>query len=373
MSVAPNGRFWPNPAIDIFLSRPTASDPNRPFGYSVFRCSKGSPVFRLLLLVLLLFSVCEQYAAADQDNVGEDRVAKNGVLTTLDIGSGSFRYFPTGDRPPIEVFYHRPRSMTADSKTLLVIPGAGRNADSYRDAWVAESEAYSVLILSPRYPEEEYDFGGYHMVGTMRNIDLRAAVSYREQSNIVDLDETNLVYQAEPRTENWILSDFDLIVARGKQLAELRNGSYDAFGHSAGGQILHRFALLLPDSDVDRIVAANSGFYTLPSTVAPMPFGLAGMGVGEQTLTSSFAKSLTILVGELDNEHETGGTLLRSSSADLQGLHRKSRGEYFHEFARLRAKEIGTLFNWDLVVVDGVGHDHAGMGDAAAKILYGSE
>ncbi len=263
--------------------------------------------------------------------------------------------------------------MTADSRVLLVIPGAGRNADDYRDAWVEESEAYSVLILSPRYPEDEYDFGGYHMVGTMRNIDLRSAVSYREQSNIVDLDETKLVYEAESRRDLWILSDFDRIVERGRQLAHLRNGAYDAFGHSAGGQILHRLALLLPDSDVDRIVAANSGLYTLPSFVDPMPFGLAGMGVGEQTLALGFAKNLIVLVGELDNEHESGGTLLRSSSADLQGLHRKARGENFYEVASARAQETGMVFNWNLVIVDGVGHDHVGMGDAAARILYGSE
>ena len=150
-------------------------------------------MFRLLSLVLLLLSICAPYAAADRDDVGQHRGANSSVVTTLDTGSGSFQYFPTGDRPPIEVFYHRPRSMTADSRVLLVIPGAGRNADSYRDACVEESETYSVLILSPRYPEDEYDFGGYHMVGTMRIIDMRSAISYREQSNIVDWGERTIM------------------------------------------------------------------------------------------------------------------------------------------------------------------------------------
>jgi pimeloyl-ACP methyl ester carboxylesterase len=307
---------------------------------------------------------------AGQEDAGETQRAGSDAATTLETGSGSFFYYPAGERSPIEVFYHRPRSLTASSRVLLVIPGAGRNADSYRDAWVEASEAYSVLILSPRYPEADYDFGAYHMVGTMRNIDLRSAASYREQSNIVDLDETKLVYEAESRQERWILGDFDKIVARGRQLAKLENGSYDAFGHSAGGQILHRFALLLPNSNVDRILAANSGFYTLPTALAAMPFGLAGMGVGEQTLARSFSKKLTVLVGELDNAEETGGTLLRSASADRQGLHRRARGEYFHQAAEDRAREIGAAFNWELLIVDGVGHDHVGMADAAARILY---
>ena len=322
-------------------------------------------MLKMLPVVFLMLSACMTHAAADQSEAG--------AVTPLDIGSGSFLYFPMGDRPPIEVFYYRPRSMTSDSSMLLVIPGAGRNADSYRDAWVEASEAHSVLILSPKYPVEEYDFGGYHMVGAMRDIDLTSAVSYREDSNIVDLDEERLVYQAESRKEQWILEDFDRIVARGRQLARLNSDSYDAFGHSAGGQILHRFALLLPDSGADRIVAANSGFYTLPDSLAPMPFGLAGMGIGDQSLALGFAKNLVVLIGELDNEHETRGTLLRSASADLQGLHRKARGEYFHTVARARAKQMGTAFNWDLIIVEGVGHDYIRMSGAAAHLLYGSD
>ena len=289
---------------------------------------------------------------------------------TLAVGSGSFQFDPPGDRPPIEVFYHRPQSMTVDSRVLLVIPGAGRNADSYRDAWVPESEKYSVLILSPLYPEADYDFGGYHMVGTMQNLDISAAARFREGSNVVELDETKVAFRAETRRENWILGDFDRIVDHAKQRTGLRTEAYDAFGHSAGGQILHRLALLLPDSRIDRIVAANSGFYTLPDFRTPLPFGMAGMGIGEQGLSHSFAENLTVFVGELDNENETGGTLLRSATADQQGVHRLARARFFFDFASARAKEINSTFNWQLIVVDGVGHNHRAMGDAAAKVLY---
>ncbi len=232
------------------------------------------------------------------------------------------------------------------------------------------SEEYSVLVLAPMYLESAYDFGGYHMVGTMRNLNIVEAATYRENSNIVDLDEAKLVFLAETRKERWIIGDFDRIVALGKQLAGLRTDGYDAFGHSAGGQILHRFALLMPDSRVDRIIAANSGFYTLPDFRRPMPFGLAGLGIGEQALSAAFSKKLNVFVGELDNENETGGTLLRSASADGQGIHRLARARFFFDFARARAREIDSAFNWELIVVDGVGHNHRRMGDAAARILY---
>jgi hypothetical protein len=94
------------------------------------------------------------------------------------------------------------------------------------------------------------------------------------------------------------------------------------------------------------------------------------MGVSETTLSHAFAKRLTIMVGELDNENETGGTLLRSDSADRQGLHRLARGRYFFEEGRKEARRISTPFHWDLVVVDDVGHDYRAMGEAASELLY---
>ena len=41
-----------------------------------------------------------------------------------------------------------------------------------------------------------------------------------------------------------------------------REAQYDIFGHSAGGQIVHRMAIFHPDSKARRMVAANSAFYT---------------------------------------------------------------------------------------------------------------
>ena len=43
------------------------------------------------------------------------------------------------------------------------------------------------------------------------------------------------------------------------------------FGHSAGAQILHRMVLFAPGSRADRIVAANSGFYTLADPDQALP------------------------------------------------------------------------------------------------------
>jgi pimeloyl-ACP methyl ester carboxylesterase len=143
---------------------------------------------------------------------------------------------------------------------------------------------------------------------------------------------------------------------------------YDIFGHSAGGQILHRFALLFPDSKANRILASNAGSYTLPDFKTNFPYGLKDLRIETSQLKESFQKNLVVFLGEEDNENETGGLILRSPTLDKQGTHRFSRGNYFYN--KSKAKKINTVFNWKLYVVSGVGHNQKEMAKAAALYLY---
>jgi len=170
--------------------------------------------------------------------------------------------------------------------------------------------------------------------------------------------------------EEWIFSDFDRIF---NLIVESTNSSqtkYDIFGHSAGGQILHRLALFTNEMKADRIIAANSGFYTLPDMETEMPFGIKNIFSKYDKLINSFDNKLILLIGELDNANEKGGTLLKSKTADKQGIHRIERAKYFYEFSRKKAGELKTGFKWQFEIVPNVGHNHELMGKAAAKILY---
>jgi len=290
----------------------------------------------------------------------------------LSTGSGVFDIVggPGREEKSIQVFYHKPESFSKDSKILLVIPGAGRNGDSYRDAWVEESEKYSVLILSPMYTEEDYAFEDYHLCGLIRDVNLREVVEYVENSNRVKLDEVQLQFQVNTEPQDWIFGDFDRIFDRVVAATQSTQTEYDVFGHSAGGQILHRFAIFYPRSKARHILAGNSGFYTLPTAKTKPPFGTQGIDIANSQLELAFGKKLVLFLGELDNEKEQGGTLLRSTSADQQGLHRLARGIHFYETSKNLAQEMGASYEWKIEVVPQVGHDHRKMGDAAAKYLY---
>lgn len=292
--------------------------------------------------------------------------------TSIDVGSGSFliKGGPGREHKKIEVFYHMPKNFSSESKVLLVIPGAGRNGDSYRDAWIEEAEKYSVLILSPKYKKEDYGFDAYHFGGLIQNLMMEKSLGYVAGTNHFSLNEDHIQFDLVQDENQWIFKDFDRIFDQVVQKVGSNQSQYDIFGHSAGGQILHRMALFYPKSKANRIIAANSGFYTLPDLETPLLFGTQDMNILKEDFRSIFNQKLVLYLGELDNASETGGTLLRSISADKQGLHRLARGNYFYKYSKQLAKQLGFPFNWELIIIPEVGHDHRGMGNAAGKYLY---
>lgn len=290
----------------------------------------------------------------------------------IDTGSGVFLIDggPQKTRETINIYYHKPENYTEDSNILIVIPGAGRNADSYRDAWIAVAEEHSVLVIVPKYIEEAYPFEAYHLCGLIKNTNLRTTVEYVQNTNIAKLDETAFTFEVNTNSTEWIFNDFDRIFDVVKKETASTQSTYDLFGHSAGGQILHRLAIFQPESKVNRIIAANSGFYTLPSFEKSLPFGIKDTPIKQTDLKKAFEKKLVLLLGELDNEQETGGTLLHSISANEQGGHRLERGKYFYNFSKDKAKNLGAKYNWKVKIVPNIGHNHRGMGKVAAEILY---
>ena len=302
--------------------------------------------------------------------IDESKLTINEV--TIKTGSGVFLMEggQSNKEKNIKVYFHQPRNYSKHSKILIVLPGAGRNGDSYRDAWIEASEKYSVLVLSPMYSETAYPFEAYHLGGLIKESNIRETVEFLEGTNIAKLNETAFKFELNSNKTAWIFNDFDRLFNLVSDHIETTQTQYDIFGHSAGGQILHRFAIFHPTTKANRIIAANAGFYTLPDLDKALPFGVKNTSITTTDLQLSFANKLTLLLGELDNEAEQGGTLLRSVSADKQGMHRLARGQFFHNFSKNIAKEIGANYNWKIKIVPNVGHDHENMGKAAAKLLY---
>ncbi len=266
-----------------------------------------------------------------------------------------------------------PQNFTSASDIWLVIPGTGRSAEQYRDAWVEASEKYSLLIVAPLYPERHFPFEAYHLGGIIQDSNLEAVVTYEEGTPNVWLDEAAWKYTLNLDAKSWLFADFDQLFEKVVAAVGSNQSSYSVFGHSAGGHIAHRLALLGGNTKAKRILAANASFYTLPVDDVDFPFGLGNLPVDTTALKLALQKNFTLLLGELDNTKETHGNFLRSPTADLQGLHRFARGRFFYRNAQNVAVLLGVRLNWSLYRVPGVGHDERLMSKAAAEYVYGQE
>ncbi|NND82094.1 MAG: hypothetical protein HKN50_06680 [Gammaproteobacteria bacterium] len=268
----------------------------------------------------------------------------------------------------ITVFYHQPENFNSETPILIVVPGTGRNAWDYRDTWVQHAERNGVLVLAPHYSKEQYDFAAYHMGGVIENFEMNNTQG--DSDNRFYIADEDVRFDINQDRSKWLFADFDRLFELVVTATGSNQQSYDLFGHSAGAQIAHRFALFQPDSKAGRIVAANSGFYTLPNLQKTPLFGLAKTGLGADELARSFEKELILLLGESDNADSSGGTMLHSPKADQQGLGRYERGHYFYSVAQMTASTLAMDFNWQLISVPDTDHDFSAMSEAATRYLY---
>jgi hypothetical protein len=285
-------------------------------------------------------------------------------LTSGGIGHESTR---------VGVHTYLPETHTPRSPILLVIPGDGRNGAEYRDAWIEAADETGVLVAALSYAEADYDFAAYQMGGIIKDLAVEnmPVGPDGETPAIVRLREEDISFNPNPRPETWLFRDFDRIFGLLASATGSERASYDLFGHSAGGQILHRAVLVNPRSRADRVIAANAGQYTQPDLDLPLPFGMKDTGMTETSLAGSFACELTLLLGEEDDNADAGGTLLRTPQLDEFGIYRLERGRIFFAAAERRARALGADFNWALETVANVGHDFPAMSRVAARKLYG--
>ncbi len=281
----------------------------------------------------------------------------NLVVNEVEFQTGSGKFLLEGGfnkDQTILVHYHLPQSFTKDSKVILVLPGAGRNGKDYRDAWVDSSEKNSVLVISLEYSEENYPgFWSYNLAGMIHDIAFE-----------------NETFRINQNTEQWIFGDFDRIFDIVRTKLQLTSDNYDMFGHSAGGQVLHRFAIFHPNNKASRILASNSGWYTIPTVEEIFPTGLRNIRESVQRL--DFSGELVIFLGEKDDENETRGDLRKSPEVNKQGLHRLERGIYFYKESKETATASNLEFNWEIEVIPNIGHDYKQMSKQASIYLYGN-
>ena len=142
------------------------------------------------------------------------------------------------------------------------------------------------------------------------------------------------------------------------------------FGYSGGAQFAHRFSLAHPGR-VSRQALAAAGFYTMPDTASPYPYGLApGKRFGSLDMTGLLLPT-KVFVGELDTDRDP--QLRTSRSLDRQqGRNRVERARRFVLATRTLAGTCRRPPDCSFEILRNCGHSFvecAEKGDLARKVV----
>lgn len=274
-------------------------------------------------------------------SVGVSRAAAQTPLNSFPSGKSLVEADINGTR--LQLYAYKPANYAGEG-FILLLHGASRAAEAYRDNAVGMADLHQRIVVVPlfdreRFPEWRYQFGGV----------------FRADSSFAPPEE---------RTYAFIPSLVSYI--RG------REGSatlpYVLAGFSAGGQFVSRMAAFI-DTDAERLIAMASGSTLFPTR--EMDFGL-GFGKlpdelsNDERIRRYLALPMTIYIGTGDVELAQ----LPQGEAYEQGVHRYSRNIRWFNVAMDLAHERKWPFNWRLVIADGPGHsprdmfDHAQIGNA---------
>ncbi len=140
------------------------------------------------------------------------------------------------------------------------------------------------------------------------------------------------------------------------------------WGHSAGGQFVHRALSLGLRHRVAAAVTANAGTYSFPNLATPYPYGLGLLSLDETDLRAFLEFRLTVMAGTADTD-TASEHFPKDPPAMAQGETRHARAHNYIAAARAQAASLGTSCAWTIIDVPGVDHDGNRMSTAAAPIL----
>lgn len=301
-----------------------------------------------LTLLITLFSCSDDTPVDNTDDIievppGDPLAPGSGII--------DYTYEQDGYTKSLDIYYFLPDNYTPQSPILFVFHGAGRNADDYRDAMISKSQELGFLVFTPEFSIAEFPNGDAYNLGN------------------VYVDGDNPTPQTLNPESEWAFSIIEPLYDYVKTLTNNETSQYDLFGHSAGGQFVHRFLMFKPSARVHTAVASASGWYTFPDETIPFPYGYDESILLDSNLSNLFSKHLIIQVGENDDDPNSAG-LRHNTYADAQGLNRKERATNFFQYCSTLATQESLTFNWQFQLVPDATHDFNLPSEYAADLLY---
>ncbi len=306
-----------------------------------------------LLAALILAVACGGNGEEDGRDPGSAVDAAPGV-PEFRPGSHEFTFHDSrgnADRP-ITVRYHMPDGYTPETPIVFVMHGNSRAGERYFNDWEPHAASHGFLLLVPVFDTDSYPGNQWYNLGNV----------------FPDADSPDASDGARNPDFTWTFTAIEHLFDVVRTATGSTRTTFRIFGHSAGSQFVHRFLFTRPDAPIERAVAANAGWYTMPDEGVAWPYGLGGSGFEVAGLAGLLQLPVTVLLGDADTV-TTASNLRRTPEAMLQGPHRFTRGHTFFTTAQSAAEALGVPFGWALDTVPGAGHSNALMAPRAAEIL----
>lgn len=261
-------------------------------------------------------------------------------------GAHSIAYFDPGF-PDRRLVLHsaRPTDWNPGSPVLFVHHGVGRNGKDYRDYWLPHVNPGSFLVIAIEFPQTSFPEYLWYNFGNLHDAD--GHPNARQQ----------WTFGIGPRLFN------DL-----RDQGITTSSRYGLFGHSAGGQFVHRMLSFGYRDNVAVAVSANAGTYAMPNLSIDWPWGLGATDVTSNDLKALLGFPLTIMAGTEDTK-TTGRFFPKGLKSMRQGPTRYARAHAYWQAGQEAATALGVPLAWRVIDVPGIGHDGHRMSDAAAPVI----
>jgi poly(3-hydroxybutyrate) depolymerase len=252
---------------------------------------------------------------------------------------------PAFPRQPLLLHSARPQRYHEYTPVLIVHHGVARNGRDYRDYWLRLVDRAGILAIAIEFTEQDFpDYLWYHF------------------GNRHDESGT-----PNP-PEQWTYGIDERLFATLREQGLTRREKYGLFGHSAGGQFVHRMLSFGYRDRVAVAVSANAGTYAMPDLAIAWPFGLGGAGLDPQTLRALLEFPLLVMTGTRDIK-TTGRYFPKGPRSMRQGATRHQRAHNYVRAGHAAAEALGTRCAWTVINVADVGHDGEQMSAAAAPVV----
>lgn len=277
--------------------------------------------------------------AYDKNN-NQDHVS----LRVFNLGETSVFWFKTKGNPPVPVYVNMPNTVNKKTRVLMLHHGILRNAKGVLGHFSSSSLAQRYVLIAPMFSKKDWPDGHAYQQGNMfSKSDGAGSANHKDK---------------------WSLTIADAIGVYFLNALKLESQHYDAWGHSAGAQFLHRMLMFNKQAAIRYALVANPGWWTLPSLVEPYPYGLkhSALSYENKDILDWTNKKMVIFRGVED----TGTKYLRKTQkANEQGATRFARAKYMYDQGVIKNSRL----KWQLIDVAGVGHSSSGMSKRAVEFL----